>query len=194
MYIDLTPLDIKRFEKENKTSFLSLFKPTFANAVTLVMLVKRVDVESALSYVSGVLEEKTLTEFFLEVIEEMGDLGFLSMEEVEDNGQPTLSFTEMWDSAEVDALELGLSHQDYWGLKPKLVIELLNRKVKGIKDNMQKEIDLLYTQARLMAIGVNQPNKLKSAPRLFENESKEPETPESQAEKMLRLKGKPPSK
>lgn len=189
VYTDITPSDVRRFEKESNISFFSLLDCSLVNVVTLVSLLMRSGEEQALSFVVSRLENKSLLDIYEDLIDELVDLGFISKRVgVGGNSIPVgQTFHSVWAGVELDALDLGISYNDFWSLKPKLTSGLLARRISERKQKVQGEVDLANYTARLMALAVNAPSKLREPPKLFEDNKS---NSESQADIMRTIKSR----
>lgn len=168
MYIDITPLEVERFEKERNCSFFSLLKsPTFSNAVTLVSLVRRCDEDLALKWLMGYLKESSLFDFFSELRDEFIELGYCSetSSDTSEDIDEDITFSKVWREAEVEVRSTGLSKEDYWGSSPSFVIKMIEKHNKDELAKAQNEISQMLNNAKLLALAVNAPSKLpKKAP------------------------------
>lgn len=172
MYIDITPLEVKKFEKENNISLFELLQPSFHNLVLLEKLLKRLPENEALKSALGVLAERDMIPYFSEVLDELESLGYISFDPDADEKIPSKTFGELWEESFADAYRLGLSKDDYWTLMPKQVVDISLALVEDRKAQMQGEVNMQLYLARLMALAMNNPRKLpKKPPNLFEEET-----------------------
>jgi hypothetical protein len=184
MYINLTPEDVKRYEKENNESLFSLLRPCTKNAIPLMCLIRQCGKLEAISQLDkwlGILDK-----FFDTVFDELVDMGYILLstgEKVVESAEPVVDPTtsklifwhKPWDEGLTYALDLGISAKDYYSLKPKVVMELMDKKSEHRLEELKEKADLPYEIAAYVALATHDPSKLGERPSLrFEDGASAP--------------------
>lgn len=192
MYFELTPHQVKRFEKQHGRSFYDLFQPTVANAISLFSLLHDLAEEHAVVEVGNIVITKDLTDWYFDVMSELTTLGYfekkreveVETEGVEEEGIPF--FHVLWEESEADLIAIGVDRALYWHSTPKIVSKVVEKLVeKMVREQEQKEDYMIYA-AQLQSLAFNDPRKLKIPDRRKEEEVER--TDEEIAQMVARLR------
>jgi hypothetical protein len=196
MYLKISPLDIREFERETNVSFFSLLSPTLENGITLYSIVKRCKWNRAVKEFDTLLQSTSLEDWYRSLASALIEDGYLMNPDdatVDDDivdapSAHEVYWSKIWERNYWKLVKLGISWTDYWEWNPTVLRNVSEQLSEKVQEDANFMLDLIHALGGYVRIAFHDLNGYPNESMSTANKKDVSMTLEDQAVNMRALK------